>query len=444
MKNNIKLVNKFAVTILFALFCGMAWADPSVSFSSTSSTFNSVTATVSASGFTPTTYNWEYKVSGASEYIGWSGHSDSETISVLRANTTYTVKVTAIDAEKNEASHEGNISTSNGACVTLSLNGDPSPTKVPLQWSIYSSCSASTAMSSASIKNITITVDDNNPIVLTRSANGGADFPSSYTVSGLNKNTTYNFTIDVYYAAGGEIPISHTISATTTGSTGCTFVSSVKETIDDTWKGGQDFADNYTIACTTVSESPVSVQIQYTVPDCVKNASGVDYENMKLGLKKTSSADAELREATATRTGNADDGFTWTLSSEDIAWAGLSGVGDSLLVAVKVPVTSSFYATKFLGYAVGVGCNEAYIFNFSKRSENQKTFTWSTSANMVRFAYRKADNLSGAYIYKNVDNASGVHEYTIDISDFDIAKYEFRIYDKDGVTTGIKLLQSVY
>lgn len=445
MKNFQNTLLRLTVAISLLSLCGSVWG-ASISISCTSPTFNSLPMSSTPVDFTPTTYVWQYKESSDENYITWGENVGNPTITGLRANTTYNVKVTASDGLGAEATSSAeSYTTVNGPCVTLSLDGSASPTKVPLQWSIYSSCSASTPMTSANINNITITVDDGIPIVLTRSANGGADFPSSYTVAGLDKNTTYRFTIDVYYSAGGEVPVSHSISVSTTGSTGCTISSTAKETLDDNWKGGIDFEDAYTLEFST-SSSPAGVQVHYTVPACVKGAAGVDYESMVLGLKKNTTSESTsstFRESNGTRTGDEDDGFTWTLSSEDLAWAGLSQTGDSVLIAVNVPVTAGKYCTKFTGYAMGIGCNEAYRMTFTKRTAEQSTFSVSTSSAMIRFAYRKASSTAD-YTYVSIDNDSGVHSYALNIADFDIGTYEFVIFDKTGVTSGVKVMYTVY
>lgn len=329
--------------------------------------------------------------------------------------------------------------------MALSVNGSATPTTVPLQWNISRTCSTSAAMSDADIKNVKITIDDNNPIVLTRSAAGGV-FPTSYTASGLSKNTTYRFTIDVYYSTGGvdvADPISHSITATTTGSTGCTFTSSEKDENGGDWANKCDFSSNYTITTTTSRDANGDLQLSvtYTKP------TDISPSKVNLGIKKNYD-DSGLTEV-GEMTDNNDGIYSLDIPNSVLVGKGVRAVGDSILIGVQnvvsavAPCTEGMYCTKFVGYAVGVGCNEAYSFTFTKRKSEQNTFSMSTSAAMIRFAYRKAGS-TAAYTYVAMDNDSGVHSYTLNIADFDLGTYEFVVYDKTGQTEGIKVLQAVY
>ncbi len=318
----------------------------------------------------------------------------------------------------------GSVSATEFA-VTLTC-GVATATTVPLSWD--------TNVDASHIKNITITIDEGHPIVLTQVS---GIWPTSYTAAGLSKGTEHNFVIDVYYDDGGSVPLTDNCSATTLNTSGCVFTSSEKETKDESWKDKCDFPDDYVLNITTTTTVPLALNVVYTKP------SGVSNPTVTLGAKHYT-GDAEIIEI-GQMNDNGDGTYSLEISTETLNNMNIRTVGDSILIGVKNAVSDctpgNMYCTKLVGYALGIGCNEPYTLSFSKRNEDQRIFSIDTNVNMIRLAVRKLGD-TGDYTYYTLDSESS--SYTLNISDFATDTYEFVIYDKNGITSGVKVLHAIY
>lgn len=315
--------------------------------------------------------------------------------------------------------------SSSEPCVTL-ICGTPTATTVPLTWT--------TNIDDEDINNITLSVDGGAPIILTKI---GTSWPTEYTVSGLNKGMTHTFSIALYYTDGGSTPLESECEATTLNTSGCNFTSRAKELKDESWKNGCDFTSDYTINVNTSSTNPLALTVTYTKPTDIDPGN-----NVILGIKRRT-VDPNITDL-GKMTNNGDGTYSKTITAEVLRGIGVTSAGDSILVAVKNEVGScastGMYCTKFMGYAIGVGCNEAFEFSFTKRTEDQHLFTLNTSASMIRIGVKPQESL--IYTYYTLDTAA--NSYILNISDYEVGVYNFVLFDQNGVSSGIKVLHAVY
>ncbi len=303
--------------------------------------------------------------------------------------------------------------------------GTPTATTVPLTWV--------TSVADGNINNITLSIDGGAPIILTKI---GTSWPDEYTVSGLNKGMTHTFSIALYYTGGGSTPLEDECETTTLNTSGCSFTSSVKESKDGSWGGGCDFTSDYTINVVTAS-NPLALTVTYTKPTDINPG-----DNVILGIKRRT-GDPNITDL-GQMTNNGNGTYSKVISAEDLRGIGVTSAGDSILVGVKNVVNScasgGMYCTKLIGYAIGIGCNEAFNFSFTKRTADQHIFTLNTSASIIRVGVKPQESLT--YTYYTLDTAS--NSYMMNISDLAVGVYDFVLFDRDGVSSNIKVLHSVY
>lgn len=320
-----------------------------------------------------------------------------------------------------------------GNSVTLTASS-PTATTVTLSWALA-------GITTENVENITISVDKGNPIVLTKL--NDLSWPTSCVIADLIKGMEHTFDISVYYT-GGSAPLTSSCVAVTDNTSGCSFTSNEIDTKDDEWKNKCSFGSDYTLEMTTTTK-PLAVTVSFTVPSDIRASVG---NNVYLAGKSnylSERVDIPDAETPMTPSGLGDGVFSYTIDAEMLRALGVRAAGDSLLLAVKCVASCAegMYCTKFVGYAVAVGCNEASSFKFTKRTEDQNTFTFNTNADVIRFAYKRSGSTEG-YTYKVIDDEDGIHTYTLNIADLDLGSYEFILYDKNGSTSPVKVIQAVY
>ncbi len=117
----------------------------------------------------------------------------------------------------------------------------------------------------------------------------------------------------------------------------------------------------------------------------------------------------------------------------------------------------NYYATKFVSYKVGVGCQDDAVFQileFEKLYDSQSQFTLQTSGRIASIGvfpehgYNKSTDefdLKTRLFYNNFDDAPS--SFTLDISDplkYPVGKYYLHIHDVYGEADGLKYLWAIY
>lgn len=186
--------------------------------STTTDTQPPTTPTLSSTGQTGTTVDLSW--SGATDNVGITGYKvyrgstlqatlgnvTSHTVTGLTASTTYSFTIRALDAAGNESANSNSISvTTNSAAdtqppttPTLTSSGK-TETSVDLSWTGTTDNVGVTGYQVYIGNNLTTTLGN----------------VSSYQVTGLTEDTTYQFTVKAIDAAGNESANSNTISVTT-------------------------------------------------------------------------------------------------------------------------------------------------------------------------------------------------------------------------------------
>lgn len=260
----------------------------------------------------------------------------------------------------------------------------------------------------------------------------------SATVPNLKNYTSYTFSIA---AVSASTTTYGKLTCMTTNPTTCSGVSQVKNTLDESLKNNCDFAVPYEFEITTsdLTENDPTVLVRYKYTQ----SQGIDNNQVKLcRMFKEGQIESELQMT-------AETGGTgwWYINLEGVTLGSLS-VGDSAKFAIKVvPVdgctggAKTFYATRMFAYKVGVGCNDARAFEFTKRLASQTTFFIQTDASIQRILVKKKG--SSEYIQDNhIEPAAS--KFALDISGYELGTYEFEIFDESGRSDDIKIIHTVY
>ncbi|HOR40427.1 MAG TPA: fibronectin type III domain-containing protein, partial [Paludibacteraceae bacterium] len=261
---------------------------------------------------------------------------------------------------------------------------------------------------------------------------------TSATITGLDASTTYDLKV---IATVSSVDYEDTDTKATTNPTTCSGKSQVKNTLDGSLKNNCDFTVPYEFEITTsdLTENDPTVLVRYKYTQ----SQSIDNNQVKLcRMFEEGQIESELQ-----MTAEAGGTGWWYINLEGETLGNLS-VGDSAKFAIKVvPAggctggTGTFYATRMFAYKVGVGCNDARAFEFTKRLASQTTFFIQTDASIQRILVNKKG--SSEYIQDNyIEPAAS--KFALDISGYELGTYEFEIFDESGRSDDIKIIHTVY
>ncbi len=233
---------------------------PVISNVTTSSTTNSITINVSASNGDGTITTYMYSRDNGSNW--YESTSNSYTFNNLTSNTTFYVQVKVVDNNNRESA------VSNATIKTQYINP------------VVNSVSTSNVTSNSVTLTVSATAGSNNITTYYYSSNNGSSYVSSssntYTFSGLNASTTYNFRVYVVDNDGVKSNETTTSATTEIG----TFANYIKTlyTVDgenNLYYHDGDFAQNICIYNntpvfsddTTVSTNSIACQNVYSGGD---------------------------------------------------------------------------------------------------------------------------------------------------------------------------------
>ncbi len=265
-----------------------------------------------------------------------------------------------------------------------------------------------------------------------------ATVTSPAVITGLSKSTSYDIKITGTYLTETDYD-EETVA--TTNPTTCSGESQVKNTLDGSLKNNCDFTVPYEFEITTsdLTENDPTVLVRYRYTQ----SQSIDNNQVKLcRMFEEGQIESELQ-----MTAEAGGTGWWYINLEGETLGNLS-VGDSAKFAIKVvPVggctggSGTFYATRMFAYKIGVGCNDARAFEFTKRLASQTTFFIQTDASIQRILVNKQG--SSKYIQDNyIEPAAS--KFALDISGYELGTYEFQIFDESGRSDDIKIIHSVY
>lgn len=265
-----------------------------------------------------------------------------------------------------------------------------------------------------------------------------ATVTSPAVITGLTEATSYDIRITGTYLTETDYD-EETVA--TTNPTTCSGESQVKNTLDGSLKNNCNFAVPYEFEITTSdltkNDPTVLVRYKYT------QSQSIDNNQVKLcRMFEEGQIESELQ-----MTAEAGGTGWWYINLEGGTLGNLS-VGDSAKFAIKVvPVggctggSGTFYATRMFAYKIGVGCNDARAFEFTKRLASQTTFFIQTDASIQRILVNKQG--SSKYIQDNyIEPAAS--KFALDISGYELGTYEFEIFDESGRSDDIKIIHTVY
>ncbi len=265
-----------------------------------------------------------------------------------------------------------------------------------------------------------------------------ATVTSPAVITGLDEATSYDIKITGTYQ---EETAYDEVTVATTNPTTCSGSSDVKNTVDASLKDKCDFGVDYEFEISTTdlteNDPKVLVRYRYTQPESIDN------NQVKLcRMFEEGQIETELQMSK-----EAGETGWWYINLEGETLGNLS-VGDSAKFAIKVvPVggctggSGTFYATRMFAYKVGVGCNDARAFEFTKRLASQTTFFIQTDASIQRILVNKKG--SSEYIQDNyIEPAAS--KFALDISGYELGTYEFEIFDESGRSDDIKIIHTVY
>lgn len=265
-----------------------------------------------------------------------------------------------------------------------------------------------------------------------------ATVTSPAVITGLSESTSYDIKITGTYLEETDYD-EETVA--TTNPTTCSGESQVKNTLDGSLKNNCDFEEPYEFEITTSdlteNDPTVLVRYKYTQSQSIAN------DQVKLcRMFKEGQIESELQMYE-----EAGETGWWYINLEGGTLGNLS-VGDSAKFAIKVvPVDGctgglkTFYATRMFAYKIGVGCNDARAFEFTKRLASQTTFFIQTDASIQRILVNKKG--SSEYIQDNhIEPAAS--KFALDISGYELGTYEFEIFDESGRSDDIKIIHTVY
>ena len=174
---------------------------PVISNVTTSSTTNSITINVTASNGDGTITKYMYSRDNGSNW--YESTINSYTLDNLTSNTTFYVQVKVVDNNNRESA------VSNTTVTTQYINP------------VVNSVSASNITSNSVTLTVNATAGSNSIATYYYSNNNGSSYVSSssntYTFSGLNSNTTYNFRVYVVDSGGAKSNEATTNATTETG-----------------------------------------------------------------------------------------------------------------------------------------------------------------------------------------------------------------------------------
>lgn len=265
-----------------------------------------------------------------------------------------------------------------------------------------------------------------------------ATVTSPAVITGLSESTSYDIKITGTYLEETDYD-EETVA--TTNSTTCSGESQVKNTLDGSLANNCNFTVPYEFEITTsdLTENDPTVLVRYKYTQ----SQSIDNKQVKLcRMFKEGQIEDELQ-----MTEEAGGTGWWYINLEGETLGNLS-VGDSAKFAIKVvPVggctggSGTFYATRMFAYKVGVGCNDARAFEFTKRLASQTTFFIQTDASIQRILVNKKG--SSEYIQDNhIEPAAS--KFALDISGYELGTYEFEIFDESGRSDDIKIIHTVY
>lgn len=265
-----------------------------------------------------------------------------------------------------------------------------------------------------------------------------ATVTSPAVITGLSEATSYDIRITGTYLTETDYD-EETVA--TTNPTTCSGESQVKNTLDGSLKNNCDFAVPYEFEITTsdLTENDPTVLVRYKYTQ----SQSIDNNQVKLcRMFEEGQIESELQ-----MTAEAGGTGWWYINLEGETLGNLS-VGDSAKFAIKVvPAggctggSGTFYATRMFAYKVGVGCNDARAFEFTKRLASQTTFFIQTDASIQRILVNKKG--SSEYIQDNyIEPAAS--KFALDISGYELGTYEFEIFDESGRSDDIKIIHTVY
>ena len=265
-----------------------------------------------------------------------------------------------------------------------------------------------------------------------------ATVTSPAVITGLSEGTSYDIKITGTYLEETDYD-EETVA--TTNPTTCSGESDVKNTLDGSLANNCNFTVPYEFEITTsdLTENDPTVLVRYKYTQ----SQSIDNNQVKLcRMFEEGQIESELQMS-------AEAGGTgwWYINLEGETLGNLS-VGDSAKFAIKVvPVggctggSGTFYATRMFAYKVGVGCNDARAFEFTKRLASQTTFFIQTDASIQRILVNKKG--SSEYIQDNhIEPAAS--KFALDISGYELGTYEFEIFDESGRSDDIKIIHTVY
>lgn len=269
-----------------------------------------------------------------------------------------------------------------------------------------------------------------------------ATVTSPAVITGLDEATSYDIKITGTYQ---EETAYDEVTVATTNPTTCSGSSDVKNTVDASLKDKCDFGVDYEFEISTTdlteNDPKVLVRYRYTQPESIDN------NQVKL-CRMFQEGQIESEFPMSAEAGG-NGWWSVTLEGETL---GNKSVGDSAKFAIKVvtvggcdiegvPSISGFYATRMFAYKVGVGCNDARAFEFTKRLASQTTFFIQTDASIQRILVKKKG--SSEYIQDNhIEPAAS--KFALDIRGYELGTYEFEIFDESGRSDDIKIIHTVY
>lgn len=265
-----------------------------------------------------------------------------------------------------------------------------------------------------------------------------ATVTSPAVITGLSEGTSYDIKITGTYLEETDYD-EETVA--TTNPTTCFGESDVKNTLDGSLANNCDFTVPYEFEITTsdLTENDPTVLVRYKYTQSQSIASN---QVILCRMFEEGQIESELQ-MSAEAGGNG----WWYINLEGETLGNLS-VGDSAKFAIKVVPAGgctggagTFYATRMFAYKIGVGCNDARAFEFTKRLASQTTFFIQTDASIQRILVKKKG--SSEYIQDNhIEPAAS--KFALDIRGYELGTYEFEIFDESGRSDDIKIIHTVY